>query len=167
MTVITDKSSSIGNVTLIAMTGITILVPYYYVKSLQLISRSGTRRFNLRVPDLQISCRDLTTWQGTRPNNGSQAACSIVTHWFSKAAFSSSRCCVLLSMAWSWVRKDSLVPCKLAFSLESRAVSYWCSWSSVMIFFFSSSRSYSNGVRHWRLNKMAVILQPPFQMHFL
>ena len=33
---------------------------------LQLIWRSGTRRWNLRVPDLQLSCSDLTTWQGTR-----------------------------------------------------------------------------------------------------
>ena len=32
----------------------------------QLIWGSHTRRFYLRVPDLQISCRDLTTWQGAR-----------------------------------------------------------------------------------------------------
>ena len=41
-------------------------MPYLSVKSLQLIWRSGTHRWNLRVPDLQMSCRDLTTWQGTR-----------------------------------------------------------------------------------------------------
>ena len=35
-------------------------------KSLSFIWRSGTRRWNLRVPDLQMNCRDLTTWQGTR-----------------------------------------------------------------------------------------------------
>ena len=35
-------------------------------KSLQLIWRSGTRRFHLRVSDLQMSFRDLTSWQDTR-----------------------------------------------------------------------------------------------------
>ena len=40
--------------------------PIFKVKSLQLIWRSGTRRFHLRVPDLRMSCRVLTTWQGTR-----------------------------------------------------------------------------------------------------
>ena len=35
-------------------------------KLLQFIGRSGTRRWNLRVPDLQMSCRDLTIGQGTR-----------------------------------------------------------------------------------------------------
>ena len=43
-----------------AITRTTILVPCHVVKSLQLIWRSGTRRFYLRVPDLQMSCRDLT-----------------------------------------------------------------------------------------------------------
>ena len=33
--------------------------PLILVKSLQLIWRSGTRRFHLRVPNLQISCSDL------------------------------------------------------------------------------------------------------------
>ena len=42
---------------------ITRIVPYLKVKSLQLIWRSGTRRFHLRVPDLQMSCNDLTTRQ--------------------------------------------------------------------------------------------------------
>ena len=56
----------IGNVILVAITGTTSLVPYLKVKSLQLIWRSGTRRWHLRVPDLQMSCSDLTTWQGTR-----------------------------------------------------------------------------------------------------
>ena len=39
-----------------------ILVPYLYVKSLHLISRSGIHWFHLRVPDLQMSCRDLTLY---------------------------------------------------------------------------------------------------------
>ena len=55
----------IGNVTLVAITKTTILVPYHYYKSLQLIGLA-THRWNLQVPDLQMSCRDLTTWQGTR-----------------------------------------------------------------------------------------------------
>ena len=45
---------------LAAIVGATILVPCHVIKSLQLIWRSGTRRFNLRVPDLQMSCSDLT-----------------------------------------------------------------------------------------------------------
>ena len=55
-----------GHVTLAAITGTTILVLNVKVKSLQPIWRPGTRRFHLRVPDLQVGCRDLTTWEGTR-----------------------------------------------------------------------------------------------------
>ena len=44
---------------LAAIAGATILVPCHVVKSLQLIWRSGTRRWNLRVPNLQMSCIDL------------------------------------------------------------------------------------------------------------
>ena len=51
----------IGHVTLVAIIRNTILVPYPWVKSLWHIWRSGNRRFHLRVPDLQMSCRDLTT----------------------------------------------------------------------------------------------------------
>ena len=40
--------------------GTTILVHCHIVKSLQLTWRSGTRRFHLRVPDLQMSCSDLS-----------------------------------------------------------------------------------------------------------
>ena len=39
--------------------------PLIPVKSLQLIWRSGTRRFHLRVPDLQMSCSSFTQWMGT------------------------------------------------------------------------------------------------------
>ena len=47
-----------------AITGVTLFVPCNVVKSLQLIQRSGTRRFHLRVPDLQISCT--VTWPKVR-----------------------------------------------------------------------------------------------------
>ena len=50
------------------------MMSYPYVKSLQLIWRSGTRRWNLRVPDLQMSCRDLTLHQSTRIVVPAQAA---------------------------------------------------------------------------------------------
>ena len=46
--------------TLVAITGTTIPVPNLQVKLLQLIWRLGTRRFHLRVPDLQMSCSHLT-----------------------------------------------------------------------------------------------------------
>ena len=39
--------------------------PLVILKSLQLIWRLGTRRFHRRVPDLQMSCSDLTKWWGT------------------------------------------------------------------------------------------------------
>ena len=52
----------------------TILVLYLWIKSLQLIWRLGTRRFHLRVPNLQMSSRDLTTWQGTRIKYPAMAA---------------------------------------------------------------------------------------------
>ena len=52
----------IEHVTLVVITGTTFHVPYLQVNSLHLIRRSGTRRWNLRMPDLQISCSDLATW---------------------------------------------------------------------------------------------------------
>ena len=52
---------------LAASAGATILVPYHKVKSLQLKWRSGTRRFHWSmVPNLQMSCSDLTYIQGPR-----------------------------------------------------------------------------------------------------
>ena len=48
-----------GARSLLAMDGATNLVTSYVVKSLQFIWRWGTRRCNLRVPDLQMSCSDL------------------------------------------------------------------------------------------------------------
>ena len=56
----------IGHVTLVAIAGTNILVPYLKVEPLQLIWRLDTHRFNLWVFDFQGSCRDLTAWQGTR-----------------------------------------------------------------------------------------------------
>ena len=54
-----------GYVPLVAIGMDSVLVPCLGVKSPQLIWRSGTRRWNLRVPDLQMSCGVCTTWQGT------------------------------------------------------------------------------------------------------
>ena len=65
---------AIGCIPLVAVNGISVLVPYLQVKSLQLIWRSGTRRWNLRVPDLHMSCRDLTTW-GCSLCNGYHVTC--------------------------------------------------------------------------------------------
>ena len=53
-----------GHVILVAIIGTTILVPCLQVQSLQLIGRSGTRRWYLVVPGLWMSRRDFTTWQG-------------------------------------------------------------------------------------------------------
>ena len=78
-------SSLIGRVTLVTITGTIIPVPFLQVKSLQFIWRLGTRRFHLRVPYLQMSCRDMTTWQGTRivVSNGCQMTCPIECYSYS------------------------------------------------------------------------------------
>ena len=55
-----------GHVTLVAITGIIILMHYLQVKSLQFLWRSDTFRFRLRVSDLRMSCPDSAAWQGTR-----------------------------------------------------------------------------------------------------
>ena len=69
----------IRHVTLVTIAGTTILVPYRQVKWLQLIWRSGTRtrRFHLRVPDLQMNCRNVTTWQGIKVVATSMAAARV------------------------------------------------------------------------------------------
>ena len=54
--------SRIRYIALAAIIRTTILAPYLQVNSLQL----GHPCWNLRVPYPQISCKDLTTWQGTR-----------------------------------------------------------------------------------------------------
>ena len=54
-----------GHVTA-AVARATVQAPSHVVKSLLLIWRSGTRRWNLRVPELLMSCSDLTERQGTR-----------------------------------------------------------------------------------------------------
>ena len=66
---------------LAAIAGAVILIPWHIVKSLQLIWRSGTRRFHLRVPDLQMSCSDFTKWSGTNvvvPVMATRVTCRIV-----------------------------------------------------------------------------------------
>ena len=55
----------------------TILVSYIEVRSLQISWWSSTRRLHLRVPDLQMSCRDFTTLQGTR-----MVASGAVAGWY-------------------------------------------------------------------------------------
>ena len=63
-------------------TGTTLLVPYLYVKSLQLVWRSGSHRFHLRVPYLQVSCKDLIICQGTRIAPPAMAAgWHALLHW--------------------------------------------------------------------------------------
>ena len=81
---------TIGHVTLVAITRTVILVPYLSVKSLQLIWGLGTRRWNLRVPDLQMSCSDLLTksrYQDSYSSNGHQ-----VTYPTDGASLCDSQC---------------------------------------------------------------------------
>ena len=61
------------NLALVAISRTTELVPYHLVKSLQLIWRLGTRKLNLRILDLEVSCSDLTRiggYQDDASNNG-------------------------------------------------------------------------------------------------
>ena len=53
-------------VTLVAINGSTLLVPYLQVRSLQFTWGLDTCIFHLQLPDLQMSRKYLTTWQGTR-----------------------------------------------------------------------------------------------------
>ena len=46
--------------------GVIILVHFLVVKSLQLVWRLGTHRWNLRVPRHKMSCTDLVLRRGTR-----------------------------------------------------------------------------------------------------
>ena len=90
---------------LVSITGTTMLVPYQYIKALQLIRRSGTRRWNLWVPDLQMCCRVLDNMIGYQDNsssNGCQTTRPIV--------------CVCVCF-WSVIcadRRDSLGGCFLS-----------------------------------------------------
>ena len=64
-----------GHVALKAILGTTKQVPSQLVKSQKLIWRSGTRRCNLRVPDLHMSFSDLIKGRGYQdgsPSNVSQ-----------------------------------------------------------------------------------------------
>ena len=61
----TTHHTVIGNVTLVVIIRTIILVSYLCVKSLQLIWRSEIHRLHLWVPDLEMSCRNLTMWWGT------------------------------------------------------------------------------------------------------
>ena len=63
------------HVSLVGIVGTNILVSCHLVKSRQLIWRLGTRRWNLRVPNLQMNCSDLSLkigYQGSSPSNGHQ-----------------------------------------------------------------------------------------------
>ena len=64
-----------------AIIGTTLLVPYLWIKSLQLIWKSGFLRFNLRVPALQMNCSDLDNmagYQDSSTSNDRQVASVIV-----------------------------------------------------------------------------------------
>ena len=60
------KNFWIGHVTLVGIPGTIILVSYLFVKSLKLLWKSDSYRFHLWIPDLQVSCRDVTSWQDTK-----------------------------------------------------------------------------------------------------
>ena len=55
----------LGHVILVAITGIIILVHYLLGQVSATHLKIGTLRWNLWVPNLQTSCRDMATWQAT------------------------------------------------------------------------------------------------------
>ena len=59
---------------LVATAGTTIPVPCHFVKSLQLLWRSGTHRWNLKMPNYQMNCRldFMKGYQDGSPSNGHQ-----------------------------------------------------------------------------------------------
>ena len=82
--VICRKNTAIRHGILVAITGTSTMVTCHVVKSRQLIWRLGTRRWNLRVPDLQTGCRDLTTWWGSRIVAPAMAICPTALRWMSQ-----------------------------------------------------------------------------------
>ena len=72
-----------GTGNMVATAATVILVTWHVVKSVQLIWRLGTRRWNLRVPNLHMNCRDLTLREGTNivvPVMATRLTCPIVHH---------------------------------------------------------------------------------------
>ena len=61
-----QRHSTLGYIILVAIIGTTILVPYHYIKSLQLICRSGRRKCHFQGPNIQMRSIDLATWELTR-----------------------------------------------------------------------------------------------------
>ena len=61
-----QRYSTIGYIILVAIIGTTILVPYHYIKSLQLICGSGRRKCHFQRPNIQMRSIDLATWEHTR-----------------------------------------------------------------------------------------------------
>ena len=85
---ITKRHPSLGHVTLVAIYGTTILLPNLYAKLLQHIWRSGSGRFHLPEPDLQMCCSDLRRMKGyqdSNPGNGHQVTCHSVRQNMYKA----------------------------------------------------------------------------------
>ena len=75
-----NTSIMIGHVTLAAITGTILLVPYLLDKSLQLIWRSVTCRLHQYLPDCQIIFRPdyMTGHQDSSPSNGHQGTCPLL-----------------------------------------------------------------------------------------
>ena len=74
-----------GHVILVAIKGTTILVPYFFVEVTPSQLKMGTCIFNLQVPALLMSCRDLITWQDSSPSKwlpGNMPHCSVITQCF-------------------------------------------------------------------------------------
>ena len=71
------------HVTLVAITETSIPMPYLeHIKSLQLICRSGTRRFHLRVPDLQNELQRLDCMSGCQNNSSHNGYWGDTPYWF-------------------------------------------------------------------------------------
>ena len=89
----------------------TTLSPNLQVKSLQLIWRLDTCRWNLWVPDLQMSCSDLTRmigYQDSSPSNGHQGTCPVhmqnidqtLNRWRNPIAYRWAMDCLMSTPQW-------------------------------------------------------------------
>ena len=115
-----NQYESTGNVALVVITGTAILVPNLEVMSLQLIWRSGTRRFHLCVPSLQMSYRDLTTWQGTRI-----VASAMAARWQAPLYWYPTIVCKPLQLTWRSGAWRTLSSSKLQWFEDHDRVPVW------------------------------------------
>ena len=123
----------------------TTLAPYHVVKALQLNWRSDTNRWNLRMPDLQMSCSDLTERLGTMlvvPVIATWDTCPFPNETYLSMCF----CSTLRSACWTHNR---CMPVRQCFNTQLKAF-YISDFHKqvIVLFFISASSEFPNLLRH-------------------